>query len=236
MNDNELIKQYEELKIGIDEPFKFHCTMCGKCCLHREDILLNAQDLFQIARKFQVKPQEILDRYCEFYIGHDSRLPVVRVRSLGNVKRCVFLKNRKCSIHDVKPTVCALFPIGRAIKLESNKDISNTTDILETGYIFTNPECGDDTELHTVREWLDIFQIPLEDAFFSDWSKATILLAKYINSIEESASKETMLVIWNVVLIGLYLNYDINEDFHEQFRANITKTLNVIQTIAESGS
>lgn len=29
---------YEE--IGLDDTFTFHCTQCGKCCIHREDILL----------------------------------------------------------------------------------------------------------------------------------------------------------------------------------------------------
>lgn len=27
---------YEE--IGLDDTFTFHCTQCGKCCIHREDI------------------------------------------------------------------------------------------------------------------------------------------------------------------------------------------------------
>ena len=26
---------YEE--IGLDDTFTFHCTQCGKCCIHRED-------------------------------------------------------------------------------------------------------------------------------------------------------------------------------------------------------
>lgn len=184
-NKQELIEHYEEMKIGADEPFKFHCTQCGKCCLHRDDILLNAKDLFQIARKFQVKPRQVLEQYCETYIGYDSRLPIVRVRSRGSIKRCLFLKDRKCSIHDVKPAVCAMFPIGRAFKLESDTDLSETATMPETAYLFNNPQCGDDAEVHTVREWFDRFHIPLEDSFFLNWSKTTLLLSKYIRSIEK---------------------------------------------------
>lgn len=40
---------YEE--IGLDDTFTFHCTQCGKCCIHREDILLSPKDLFNIAKK-----------------------------------------------------------------------------------------------------------------------------------------------------------------------------------------
>ena len=43
---------YEE--IGLDDTFTFHCTQCGKCCIHREDILLSPKDLFNIAKKFQL--------------------------------------------------------------------------------------------------------------------------------------------------------------------------------------
>ena len=39
---------YEE--IGLDDTFTFHCTQCGKCCIHREDILLSPKDLFNIAK------------------------------------------------------------------------------------------------------------------------------------------------------------------------------------------
>lgn len=54
---------YEE--IGLDDTFTFHCTQCGKCCIHREDILLSPKDLFNIAKKFQITPAEALEQYCE---------------------------------------------------------------------------------------------------------------------------------------------------------------------------
>lgn len=44
---------YEE--IGLDDTFTFHCTQCGKCCIHREDILLSPKDLFNIAKKKNFK-------------------------------------------------------------------------------------------------------------------------------------------------------------------------------------
>lgn len=29
----EIVDNFDQMKIGLDEPFKFHCTMCGKCCI-----------------------------------------------------------------------------------------------------------------------------------------------------------------------------------------------------------
>ena len=29
-----IVDNFEAMKIGVDEPFPFHCTMCGKCCIN----------------------------------------------------------------------------------------------------------------------------------------------------------------------------------------------------------
>ena len=34
-----IAENLDSLKIGLDETFKFNCTMCGKCCIERDDIM-----------------------------------------------------------------------------------------------------------------------------------------------------------------------------------------------------
>lgn len=48
---NELKEQLGYTELGPDDTFTFHCTQCGKCCIHREDILLSPKDLFETVRK-----------------------------------------------------------------------------------------------------------------------------------------------------------------------------------------
>lgn len=48
---NELKEQLGYIEIGLNDTFTFHCTQCGKCCIHQEDILLSPNDLFNIAKK-----------------------------------------------------------------------------------------------------------------------------------------------------------------------------------------
>ena len=102
----EIVDNFDSMKIGVDEPFRFHCTMCGKCCINREDILLTPRDIYRMAKELQISPEELFKRYCETYIGHDSCIPIVRLKPHGSVKRCPLLKDRKCSVHKAK--------IGRA--------------------------------------------------------------------------------------------------------------------------
>ena len=220
---------YEE--IGLDDIFVFHCTQCGKCCIHREDILLSPKDLFNIAKKFQITPENALEQYCETYIGCNSRFPVVRLKPQGIVKRCPLLKKQKCLVHDVKPTVCAMFPIGRYLPLPADDDFPENPEKMSVGYIFNNPECGDGSATHTVREGFHDFNIPLKDDYFFTWTKTQATLRKHLRFLEEHLSEKTMISIWNAILITLYLNYNITENFQTQFQKNSDAILSLIETL-----
>ena len=51
----------DAMKIGLDETFRFHCTMCGKCCTGREDILLS------MSKELDLSAGELFQKYCEAY-------------------------------------------------------------------------------------------------------------------------------------------------------------------------
>ena len=46
-----IMENYDDMTIGIDDAFQFGCKQCGKCCINREDILLNPKDLYNIAKE-----------------------------------------------------------------------------------------------------------------------------------------------------------------------------------------
>ena len=81
---------------------------------------MSPKDLFHIAKKLKITPEVALAQYCETYLGRNSHITVVRLKPQGSVKRCPLLKNQKCLVHDVKPAVCAMFPIGRYLALPSD--------------------------------------------------------------------------------------------------------------------
>lgn len=218
--DEQLKKIMQKLKdseIGLDEEFKFHCNMCGKCCIHREDIILNPKDIYSMSKELDIGPKELVDRYCEVYIGTDSRMPVVRLKPRGSVQRCPLLKDRKCLVHNAKPTVCAMFPIGRFIEA---KDASGAG-TGRIGYIFNDPKCGDGSEsYYTVRQWLEKFKIPAEDEFFLKWHGIVIELVKNIPKIEKQVEEETLHLARTAMFVMLYLRYDTKKDFMPQFETN----------------
>lgn len=223
-----IAEHFDSMTIGVDEPFKFHCDMCGKCCINREDILLNAKDIYNMAKELQMEPVDMFKEYCETYIGESSRIPIVRIKPRGSIKRCPLMKEHKCSVHKAKPTVCAMFPIGRCIKM----DASNQNDEINTGdirYIFTDPGCGDNSETHTVREWLGEFGIPLEDEFFLAWNRMISELGAIFHKGEKVLSEEGMMAAWNLTFVKIYLDYDMTKEFLPQFKENAEEVLAVMR-------
>lgn len=223
-----IAEHLDAMTIGVDEPFKFHCDMCGKCCINREDIQLNAKDVYNMAKELQMEPVDMFKKYCETYIGEFSRIPIVRIKPRGSIKRCPLMKEHKCSVHKAKPTVCAMFPIGRCIQM----DASNRNAEISTGdirYIFTDPGCGDDSETHTVREWLGNFGIPLEDEFFLAWNQMISELGTIFHKGEKVLSEEGMMAAWNLTFVKIYLDYDTSKDFMSQFKENAAEVLAVMR-------
>lgn len=212
-------RDFENRQLGVDEPFDFHCTMCGKCCIHREDIILTPKDLYNLAKELYLTPKDVLEQYCEWYVGEDSRFPVVRLKPRGSVKRCPLLKGQKCSVHKAKPTICAMFPIGRGMAVEKDQiDAVTTADVR---YFFTDPGCGDKSETHTVRDWLGSFGIPLQDKCFVEWQKCVMTWSLRFRQIEKKPNMD-MGVVWETTLILLYLNYETDMEFEPQFKEHIT--------------
>ena len=220
------VNNYEKLKIGVDEPFKFNCTMCGKCCINREDILLNAKDIYNLTIALEMTAKEVIDKYCDCYIGDNSRLPLVRLKPVGPTKRCPLLKGNRCSVHTNKPIVCAMFPIGRAIKQELSDGEQAHID-----YLFSDPHCGDRRKTHTVREWFDSFGIPLEDKFFFKWQEVMKTLIRKVSAMEKKLPKSAMSIVWSAVHICLYEHYDQTKEFLSQFEENTKKLYELLDAI-----
>lgn len=231
----DIVEHLETMKIGLDEPFRFHCTMCGKCCINREDILLSPKDIYSMSKELGIKPEEIFEKYCEVYVGQDSRVPIVRLKPRGSVKRCPLLKNRKCMVHQAKPTVCAMFPVGRCIVSTNPKEGLKDVSQGQFQYIFSNPECGDGSETHTVREYLESFGIPVEDDFFLKWQQAVLDMGNFFRKIEKIVSQETMELVWTATFTGIYLHYDTGQEFMPQFEDNIKNFFDMLDLVFPDG-
>lgn len=226
-----IAENFDDYKIGLDDTFEFSCRQCGKCCIYREDILLNPRDIFRLCRELNLETKEFVKEYCDTYVGESSRLPIVRLQPQGTVRRCRFLKNRKCSVHKAKPTVCATFPIGRCIIWDKNELQSEDVDKAEIQYIHNKADCGGEKETHTVRQWLQAFDIPVHDPFFIKWNRQLFITGEIVNRAEKKLNKESLEMMWNAIYFMLYLNYDVSKDFMIQFDENVKHLMELLELL-----
>lgn len=223
----------EKMKLGADDTFRFSCKQCGKCCINRDDIILTPFDLFRASKKLNMAPHEFIKEYCESYIGDSSRMVVVRLKPRGSIKRCPLLKDRKCMVHDSKPGVCAMYPIGRGFMIKAGKYTPESINFENVIYFFNGAHCGND-ETHTVREWFASFGIPIEDEFFIEWQKTVTELHNIIEIAEKNFAKESTLEsLWNGIYVALYQDYDITKEFLPQFLSNRDKLMSFLRTIPQ---
>jgi len=226
----EIVDKMDQYKIGLDDPFRFKCRGCGKCCKNREDILFTVRDLFRIAKYFKKPISEIIKKYCDCYMGSDSHFPIVRLMTQGTNKSCPFLDGKRCSIHEVKPVVCALYPVGRTWMAEKDS-IEGSEPKYIPGYILQPMDCGSVRKMNTVRQWLEKFDIPIEDEFYLEWNKALILFSTHIQEMEKCASGKVLQPIYNLLFELIYVQYDTEAELIPQFRMNIKKATKFIHEI-----
>lgn len=226
----ELVENMDKLSIGLDDEFEFGCRMCGKCCTNRTDIMLNPRDLFNIAKELNKRTDQILDEYCESYIGQTSRIPVFRLRAVGYDKHCPLLDGKKCSVHKAKPTVCALFPLARAFKLEGENE---KADPKKVTYLLQESGCPANKEKHTVRQWLTDFGIPIEDQYHADWTNLITELSSSCRELEKKLTDNEMNTVYNLVTVAVYLNYDTELDFEMQFDDNRKHVVEFLDAVTE---
>ena len=144
----------------------------------------------------------------------------------GKKNACPFLSDEgRCTVHDVKPAVCALYPLGRVILGKNpgealNADSNNIVQYVMSGH------CGSAKKTHTVREWLSSFGIPENDEFFYLWTGVQLRLGTIIRELEDKKiPPSTLNPIWNVIFAKLYRDYDTEQEFMPQFQRNADKLL-----------
>ena len=229
------IEHLEEHLLNLDSEFRFKCRRCGKCCIHQETIIFNARDIYNIAKKKGMTVQEVVNAYTEAYIGRNSHIPIVHLLSNGPKGACPLLENGRCSVHDCKPTVCALFPLGRVIIGEKFGEPIEDLDNLQVKYMLNEHSCGSAKRVNTVRSWLAKFGIPENDEFYLLWNKVLMSLTSAVMKLEEAKVSEPVLsMFWDAIYQTLYLQYDTNQEFMPQFQAAADKLLRLSEEIMKA--
>jgi len=207
----EEFENFRKNELHPNDTFTFECAMCGDCCRKRcEPIILTGADIFRIAKTLGTTLRETIKKNMIGYIGDNSHVPVLALdeRLDGS---CRLLRKGKCMVHQNKPAVCALFPLGRYF------DSRNQT----FHYFMNERSCQSgrrNGKQWTLNEWLDEFSIRESEPMTLAWHKLLGGLASITFKMDKEQIKGRLL---EVLLSALYLSYDLSAPYVEQVEQNM---------------
>lgn len=85
-------------------PFNFTCKRCLQCC-HSKKIQINPYEVARLARNRGLSTTEFIRRYT---VGGTHL-------KFNNDDACPFLEKHGCGVHEDRPLVCRLYPLGRHV-------------------------------------------------------------------------------------------------------------------------
>jgi len=112
----------QETRYTRDSAFSYTCHACRRCC-HDKIIQLNPYEVARLAENRRITTTEFLARYTE-----RNGTVLQRVEEGA----CVFLTPEGCGVHQDRPLVCRLYPLGRKVTAEGEESFREVAPHPET--------------------------------------------------------------------------------------------------------
>ena len=177
------------------------CMGCSSCCQGMgKSIILDPYDVFILSNELEMTFEELLSNYMELNVVDGIILPNLKMNETTD--RCSFLNNKgRCSIHEFRPGMCRLFPLGRYY--ENN----------EFKYFLQVNECKNKNRSKIkVKKWLDMPEVVNHEKFVNEWHYFLLEIEKKLDSLTIKESKEINMNILNTFFIKSF-----NVNFYETF-------------------
>lgn len=185
------------------------CDGCSACCHNNEQfICLNPFDMYQIQTYTNLSYDQLIDQQIELHDEEKIALP--NLKMIGEAQACGFLDaDERCSIHEARPSICRIFPLGRYY---DNNDFK---------YIFQTGECiKPNLSKVKVKKWIDIDNYKANKAMILAWHGLLKALKWRVKFVRDAQELEEM----NTYLIHTFY-IDVcpkGEDFYESFYGKLT--------------
>lgn len=212
---------YPEIPRG--DNFSFSCAGCGDCCRKRDDIVLSGYDLYRICKRLALPPEIVIHAFCLKYTGASSHIPVVRLAPKKDSGNCpLFTAENRCAVHESKPLVCALYPLGQTIRTWPGMDPDAPADIEKSVSYFAQDTGCSGVKVHlTLEEYLDGFKIREREPLDIRWARDCLALISRVQALQKRLRPIEMKYLQRKIEQALYLNFDFTEEFLPQYDRNI---------------
>lgn len=180
------------------------CEGCCDCCTGMgESVILDPLDVHRLSVNLKKTPEGLMEKELELDAADGNILP--HLRMTGREERCIFLDEKgRCSIHDFRPGICRLFPLGRFYENGSFR------------YFLQVHECKKQNRSKIkVKKWIDTPDVKRYEQFVSDWH----YFLKDVQEVLYNAQDTELIKNLNLYVVNrFYIKpYEEERDFYEQF-------------------
>ena len=194
------------------------CHGCFACCQKMgQSIVLDPLDIYRLTKHLNVRFEQLLADKIELNVVDGLILPNLKMS--GTEERCAFLNEEgRCSIHQFRPGICRLFPLGRYYNNGSFQ------------YFLQIHECKKENRTKVkVKKWIDTPDLKQNEKYILEWHDFVIELQEQLMEMtDESYSKKINLFVLQSFFVE---PYDMQTDFYIQFGNRLAKTKAVIQQL-----
>ena len=194
------------------------CHGCFACCQKMgQSIVLDPLDIYRLTKHLNVSFEQLLADKIELSVVDGLILPNLKMS--GTEERCAFLNEEgRCSIHQFRPGICRLFPLGRYYNNGSFQ------------YFLQIHECKKENRTKVkVKKWIDTPDLKQNEKYILEWHDFVIELQEQLMEMtDESYSKKINLFVLQSFFVE---PYDMQTDFYIQFGNRLAKTKAVIQQL-----
>ncbi len=197
--DGRLYDVMDMAKLGCQD-----CAGCSACCKGMgNSIILDPMDVYRLEKGLQKSFEELLQDHLELNVVDGVILPNLKL--VGEQEACTFLNEEgRCSIHENRPGICRLFPLGRVYEKDDYK------------YFLQVKECQKQNRTKVkISKWIDTPDYSRYKAYILRWHS-------FLNKAEEimrDASDEDFSKQFCMLILQAFYgkSYNVTMDFYEQF-------------------
>ena len=209
VSDGKLYEVNDMVKAGCDG-----CRDCHACCVDMGgSIVLDPLDIFNMTKKLSVTFEQLLAEHIELGVVDGIILPNIKMN--GESNQCRFLNEEgRCSIHDSRPGICRLFPLGRIYEDRSYK------------YFLQVHECPKENKSKVkIKNWLGIENVNAYEKFINRWH---YLLVDFQEKVLKEADEQTSKNVSMYILQSFYMaKYSEEIDIYDQLNTRLDTAMKI---------
>ncbi len=178
--------------LNKNDSFQFAChkgLSCFTQCCRRLEVMLTPYDILRLKMALRLSSEVFLEKYTETVFSEKLGLPLIKLKRDTN--GCPFLTAKGCQVYKDRPTVCRLYPLGRAFSDRIKKEVY---------FLIQEKECLGFREGKnwTVASWIKAQGVEEYDKYNEGFSELIFLKAKRPQGLNLKESQMFFMACYNL--------------------------------------